>query len=48
MSNKKLINKYVPPFAEHLNLAWYEGDGLMRYIDSFRCQELLDDTDKHF
>ena len=48
MSNKRLINKYVPPFVEYLNLPWYEGDGLMWYIDSLRCQEFLDDTDEHF
>ena len=48
MSNKRLINKYVPPFVEYLNLPWYEGDGLMWYIDSLRCQEFLEDTDEHF
>lgn len=48
MSNKRLINKYVPPFVEYLNLPWYEGDGLMWYIDSLRCQEFLDDTNEHF
>ena len=48
MINKILVNKYVPPFAEHLILPWYERDGLMSYIDSLNCQEFLKDTDEHF
>ena len=38
----------MPPFAEHLNLPWYESDGLMSYIDSLKCQEFLNDTDEHY
>ena len=38
----------MPPFAEHLNLPWYERDGLMSYIDSLKCQDFLNDTDEHF
>ena len=48
MSNKILVNKYVPPFAKHLKLPWYERDGLMPYIDSLKCHEFLNDTDEHF
>ena len=48
MINKKLVNRYVPPFAEHLNLPWYECDGLRLYIDSLKCQEFVNDADEHF
>ena len=48
MSNKILVNKYVPSFAEHLNLPWHERDGLMSYIDFLNFQEFLNDTDEHF
>ena len=48
MSNKILVNKYVPPFAKHLKLPWYERDSLMPYIDSLKCHEFLNDTDEHF
>ena len=46
--SKKIINKYVPRFAQHSELPWYERDGLLSYIDALKCEEFLKDTDSHF
>ena len=48
MSSKKLINKYVPPFTEHLSGPWFECDGIMSYIDALKCEEFLNNTQDHF
>ena len=29
-----MVNKYVPRFAQHSELPWYERDGLLSYIDT--------------
>ena len=46
--SKKIVNKYVPRFAQHSELSWYERDGLLSYIDALKCEEYLKDTDSHF
>ena len=46
--SKKILNKYVPRFAQHSELPWYERDGLLSYIDPLKCEEFLKDTDSHF
>ena len=43
-----MVNKYVPRFAQHSELPWYERDGLLSYIDALKCEEFLKDTDCHF
>ena len=47
MSNKS-VNKYVPIFAQHSELPWYERDGLMSYFAALECEEFLKDPDYHF
>ena len=46
--SKKSVNKYVPRFAQHSELPWYERDGLLSYMDALKCEEFLKDTDCHF
>ena len=46
--SKKIVNKYVPKFAQHSELPWYECDGLLSYIDALKCEEFLKDADCHF
>ena len=46
--SKEIVNKYVPRFAQHSKLSWYEPDGLLPYIDTLKCEEFLKDTDSHF
>ena len=45
--SKKVDNRFVPRFFSS-NLPWYERDGLMTWYDRVKCQEFLEDTDKHF
>ena len=45
--SKKVDNRFVPRFFSN-NLPWYERDGLMTWYDQVKCQEFLEDTDKHF
>ena len=44
----KLVNKYVPRHVKHFELPWYERDGLMSLIDSYKSQEFEADSDGHF
>ena len=37
--SKEIVNKYVPRFAQHSELPWYERDGLLSYIDALKCEE---------
>ena len=45
--SKKLDNHVVPRYVAN-DLPWYERDGLMKWYDQVKCQEFLEDTDKHF
>ena len=45
--SKKLDNHVVPRYIAN-DLPWYERDGLMKWYDQVKCQEFLEDTDKHF
>ena len=45
--SKKSVNKYIPRFAQHSELPWYERDDLLSYMDSLKCEEILKDTDSH-
>ena len=46
--SKKIVNKYVPKFAQHSELPWYERDGLLSYIDALKCEEFVKDKNSHF
>ena len=46
--SKKSVNKYVPTFAQHSELPWYERDCLMSYFAALECEEFLKDPDSHF
>ena len=40
-------NKYVPEFVPS-DLKWYERDGLMTWYDQVKCEQFLEDVNKHF
>ena len=46
--SKKSVNKYVPRFAQHSELPWYERDGLLSYMVALKCEEFLKDTGSYF
>ena len=46
--SKTIVNKYVPKFAQHSKLSWYERHGLLSYVDALKCEEFLKDTGSHF
>ena len=51
MSESKLVfefdNVFVPPFVSN-ELKWYERDGLDTWYKQNKCQEFLQNTNKHF
>ena len=44
----KIIDKtYLPKFVPN-NLPWYERDGLNTWHEQNKCNDFLEDSDKHF
>ena len=44
---KKIYNTYIPKFVPN-NLPWYKKDGLNRWYEQNKCNDFLEDPDKHF
>ena len=44
---KKIDNTYIPKFVPN-NLPWYEKDGLNTWYEQNKCNDFLEDPDKHF
>ena len=44
---KKIDNAYIPKFVLN-NLLWYERDGLNTWYKQNKCNDFLEDPDKHF
>ena len=40
-------NTYVPEFVPS-DLKWYKRDGLMTWYDQVKCEQFLEDVNKHF
>ena len=47
MMAKKIDNVYIPNFVPN-NLPWYERDGLNAWYEQNKCNDFLEDSDKHF
>ena len=43
----KYDNRYIPKFVPN-NLKWYERDGLETWYVQNKCNDFINNTDKHF
>ena len=47
MNTKKADNHFVPTYVPK-DLPWHQRNGLMTWYDQVKCEEFLENTDKHF